>query len=103
MRQFLVGLVLILPFVVSAPQYLPLNATVTGTLSSASTSTVCYNLTLPDELVPVVVWWDDPKLLVRVDPCQGMPHIKMSVYGCPSDGNRVVYEVRGACGYGGGR
>jgi len=31
-------------------------------------------------------------LVLRLEPCVGRPHLKASVYGCPSAGGRVVWE-----------
>ncbi len=30
------------------------------------------------------VYWTSAKIYVRLDPCSGLPHLKVSVYGCPS-------------------
>jgi len=32
------------------------------------------------------------RLLIRLDPCSGLPHMKVSVYGCPSENNSVTWE-----------
>lgn len=56
------------------------------------TATICYNFTLSDTVLRQVVWWDRGRLSLRVEPCIGKPHMKVSVYGCPSDGSRVVWE-----------
>jgi hypothetical protein len=32
------------------------------------------------------------RLLIRLDPCSGLPHLKVSVYGCPSEGHQVTWE-----------
>jgi hypothetical protein len=53
---------------------------------------MCYNLTLSDNAVKEVVWWEQAKLILRLEPCVGKPHLLVSVYGCPSDGGRVVWE-----------
>jgi hypothetical protein len=52
----------------------------------------CYNLTLSDNSVKEVVWWEQAKLILRLEPCVGKPHMQVSVYGCPSEGGRVVWE-----------
>ena len=57
---------------------------------------ICYNLTFSDYVLRQVVWWDRGRLSVRVEPCIGKPHMKISVYGCPSDGARVVWEYMNA-------
>jgi hypothetical protein len=59
-------------------------------------TTVCYNLTLSDNIIRQVVWWDRGRLSLRLEPCIGKPHMKASVYGCPSDGARVVWEYMNA-------
>jgi hypothetical protein len=53
---------------------------------------ICYNLTFSDDIVRDIVWWDRGRLSLRVEPCIGKPHMKASVYGCPSDGAPVVWE-----------
>ena len=53
---------------------------------------MCYNFTLSDKVVKEVVWWQQAKLILRLEPCVGKPHLQVSVYGCPSDGGRVVWE-----------
>jgi len=53
---------------------------------------ICYNLTLSDKAVKEVVWWEQAKLILRLEPCVGKPHLRVSVYGCPSEGGRVVWE-----------
>ena len=53
---------------------------------------MCYNFTLSDKVVKEVVWWQQAKLILRLEPCVGKPHLLVSVYGCPSDGARVVWE-----------
>jgi hypothetical protein len=60
------------------------------------TAVVCYNLSLSDPVLRQVVWWDRGRLSLRVEPCLGKPHMKVSVYGCPSDGARVVWEYMNA-------
>ena len=53
---------------------------------------VCYNLTLSDAAVREVVWWEKGRLALRLEPCVGKPHLRASVYGCPSEGARSVWE-----------
>jgi hypothetical protein len=53
---------------------------------------ICYNLTLSDKVVKEAVWWEQAKLILRLEPCVGKPHLRVSVYGCPSEGARVVWE-----------
>ena len=38
------------------------------------------------------VWWVKPKIGFLMEPYRGFPHVKASVYDCPSNGGRVVYE-----------
>ena len=38
------------------------------------------------------VWWVKPKIGFIMEPYRGFPHVKASVYDCPSNGGRVVYE-----------
>jgi hypothetical protein len=38
------------------------------------------------------VWWTNPKIGFLLEPHRGFPHLKASVYDCPSNGGRVVYE-----------
>jgi hypothetical protein len=38
------------------------------------------------------VWWTKPKIGFLMEPHRGFPHLKASVYDCPSNGGRVVYE-----------
>jgi hypothetical protein len=63
----------------------------TGELNGPAAA-ICYNLTFSDNIVREIVWWDRGRLSLRVEPCIGKPHMKASVYGCPSDGAPVVWE-----------
>lgn len=36
---------------------------------------ICYNLTLSDNAVKEVVWWEQAKLILRLEPCVGKPHL----------------------------
>jgi hypothetical protein len=62
-----------------------------GELNGSAAAT-CYNLTFSDNIVREIVWWDRGRLSLRLEPCIGKPHMKASVYGCPSDGAPVVWE-----------
>ncbi len=62
-----------------------------GELNSSGAA-ICYNLTFNDDIVREIVWWDRGRLSIRVEPCIGKPHMKASVYGCPSDGAPIVWE-----------
>lgn len=52
----------------------------------------CYTTTLDDEQMRTSVWWTKPKIGFLMEPHRGFPHLKASVYDCPSNGGRVVYE-----------
>ena len=41
-----------------------------------------------------VVYWKDAKVYFRLEPCAGVPHMRASVYGCPSDGNLINWEYQ---------
>jgi hypothetical protein len=52
----------------------------------------CFITTLDDDQMRTAVWWTKPKIGFLMEPHRGFPHIKASVYDCPSNGGRVVYE-----------
>ena len=52
----------------------------------------CYSTTLDDDQMRTAVWWTKPKIGFLLEPHRGFPHLKASVYDCPSNGGRVVYE-----------
>ena len=52
----------------------------------------CFITTLDDNQMRAAVWWTQPKIGFLMEPHRGFPHIKASVYDCPSNGGRVVYE-----------
>ena len=63
---------------------------VTATVNSDETT--CYLFEMDSNKTREVVYWAQAKLYLRLEPCIGMPHLKVSVYGCPSDGNIVNWE-----------
>lgn len=63
---------------------------VTGSLRS--NESLCYRYHMDDATTKLAVQWTERRLLIRLDPCSGLPHMKVSVYGCPSDGNLVTWE-----------
>ena len=77
--------------IVQLPLTMPGKPGTVGELMGPGQKT-CYNLTLSDKVVKEVVWWEQAKLILRLEPCVGKPHLRVSVYGCPSDGGRVVWE-----------
>jgi hypothetical protein len=52
----------------------------------------CYSTTLDEDQMRTSVWWTKPKIGFLLEPHRGFPHLKASVYDCPSNGGRVVYE-----------
>jgi hypothetical protein len=52
----------------------------------------CYIFEMDPNKTREVVYWPQAKLYIRLEPCVGMPHLQVSVYGCPSDGNVVNWE-----------
>ena len=52
----------------------------------------CYLFAMDQNKTREVVYWAEAKLYIRLEPCVGMPHLKVSVYGCPSDGAIVNWE-----------
>ena len=55
----------------------------------------CYMFALDDNKTREVVYWTQAKLYIRLEPCIGMPHLRVSVYGCPADGHAVNWEYMG--------
>eukprot|EP00960_Hanusia_phi_P016529 486829-Hanusia_phi.AAC.2 len=56
-----------------------------GVLDGAG-KTVCYNFSLTASQVREVVWWTTGRVAFYLEPCAGKPHMKISIYGCPSQG-----------------
>ena len=54
----------------------------------------CYVYKMDDATTKQAVYWGQPKLYVRLEPCTGMPHLQVSVYGCPSEGHQVNWEFQ---------
>jgi hypothetical protein len=52
----------------------------------------CFTTTLDEDQMRTSVWWVKPKIGFLMEPYRGFPHVKASVYDCPSNGGRVVYE-----------
>jgi hypothetical protein len=52
----------------------------------------CFTTTLDDGQMRTAVWWAKPKIGFLMEPHRGFPHVKASVYDCPSNGGRFVYE-----------
>eukprot|EP00961_Rhodomonas_salina_P235238 3179394-Rhodomonas_salina.2 len=74
-------------------------------LKSASlgkNETACFVYHMDEATTKQVVYWEKARLLVKLDPCSGTPHLKVSgplsasarVYGCPSDGHHVNWEFQ---------
>eukprot|EP00294_Goniomonas_avonlea_P003381 CAMPEP_0114555330 /NCGR_PEP_ID=MMETSP0114-20121206/8691_1 /TAXON_ID=31324 /ORGANISM="Goniomonas sp, Strain m" /LENGTH=495 /DNA_ID=CAMNT_0001740447 /DNA_START=22 /DNA_END=1509 /DNA_ORIENTATION=- len=85
------GMLLFAAGTVVPEKNLALDTPLDGEQLTGGKNTRCYKLELSDETVRKVVWWESPKLLIRLDPCTGYPHLKVSVYGCPSE-YKTVYE-----------
>ncbi len=60
-----------------------------------SDQTTCYLFAMDANKTREVVYWTQAQLYLRLEPCIGMPHLKVSVYGCPADGNIVNWEYMG--------
>jgi len=56
--------------------------------------TTCYVYAMDGPTTKAAVYWDAPKLYVRLEPCTGLPHMEVSVYGCPSAGHQVNWEFQ---------
>ena len=54
----------------------------------------CYVFSMDGPTTKAAVYWGAPKLHVRLDPCAGLPHMRVSVYGCPSEGHPVNWEFQ---------
>ena len=66
----------------------PISATVVGRGSN------CYVYHMDGSTTKKAVYWGKPRLYVRLEPCTGLPHLQVSVYGCPSEGHRVNWEFQ---------
>ena len=52
----------------------------------------CYVYTMDAPTTKAAVYWGEPRFNVRLEPCAGLPHMAVSVYGCPSEGHQVNWE-----------
>uniref|UniRef100_A0A7S4KE26 Pherophorin domain-containing protein n=1 Tax=Guillardia theta TaxID=55529 RepID=A0A7S4KE26_GUITH len=77
--------------IVQLPLSSPGQAGFPGVLNGPG-KTVCYNFSLTDSQVREVVWWTSPRVAFYLEPCAGKPHMKISVYGCPSQGAFAVWD-----------
>ena len=87
-------------FIFSVPQLctaasiqLPLLNEIPITHNVSANETRCYLFEMDPDTTRAVVYWSEAKLYLRLEPCRGMPHLRVSVYGCPSDGNIVNWSV----------
>lgn len=74
------------------PEVLGLFATNAQVSHLKAATSRCYSTTLDDDQMRTAVWWTKPKIGFLLEPHRGFPHLKASVYDCPSNGGRVVYE-----------
>ncbi|EKX44593.1 hypothetical protein GUITHDRAFT_139538 [Guillardia theta CCMP2712] len=56
--------------------------------------TICYVFVLDEARTREVVFWQEPKLYIRLEPCQGVPHTRVSVSGCPNQGSAVNWDFQ---------
>ena len=61
--------------IVQLPLTMPGKPGTVGELMGPGQKT-CYNLTLSDKVVKEVVWWEQAKLILRLEPCVGKPHLR---------------------------
>jgi hypothetical protein len=54
----------------------------------------CYTYSMDENTTKSAVYWGKPRLYIRLEPCTGMPHLTVSVYGCPSEGHKVSWEFQ---------
>ena len=65
--------------------------TIAGTVGANAN---CYVYSMDGPTTKAAVYWGEPKLYVRLEPCAGLPHLRVSVYGCPSEGHHVNWEFQ---------
>lgn len=78
----------------SGPAIIPIESDkpLWGSLVAGQTS--CYQFSLDATATREVVYWPAAKIYVRLEPCTGLPHLRASVHGCPSDGHVVNWEYQ---------
>mmetsp|Transcript_1937 Transcript_1937/g.3094 ORF Transcript_1937/g.3094 Transcript_1937/m.3094 type:complete len:726 (+) Transcript_1937:22-2199(+) len=77
-----------------SPTPFPIQSDVTVEGSLAPNQTVCYQFSLDADATREVVYWQQAKLYLRLEPCAGIPHMKASVWGCPSQGHVTNWEYQ---------
>ena len=83
-----------LPRTQAQTRRLPIASDVTVMDTVRGNGSNCYVYSMDGPTTKAAVYWGRPKLYVRLEPCTGLPHLKASVYGCPSEGHTVNWEFQ---------
>jgi hypothetical protein len=79
---------------VDLPAPLPLEADVPIQDTIFPNQTRCYLISLDADTTREIAYWPKGKLFLHLQPCSGTPHLKASVFGCPSHGKVVNWEYQ---------